>query len=62
MADPVWPGAVPLDRLSAAIETLRTEENPARIEGIATAAVFLDRVGDCCEALWRSPAMDARAV
>jgi DNA-binding CsgD family transcriptional regulator len=53
MADPVRHGASALGQLSAAIGTLGAETDPTRIERIATAGVFLDRISDCREALWR---------
>ncbi len=53
MADPVRKGRAALGQLSAAIDDLRTETDPTRIERIATAGVFVDRIGDCRDALWR---------
>jgi DNA-binding CsgD family transcriptional regulator len=53
MADPVGRGASALKQLSESITALEDEADPTRIERIATAAIFLDRVGDCREALWR---------
>jgi len=53
MADPVRKGAAALGQLTAAIADLGTETDPTRIERIATAGVFVDRIGDCRDALWR---------
>jgi len=53
MADPVRHGVGGLGQLTAAISDLRTETDPTRIERIATAGVFVDRIGDCRDALWR---------
>jgi DNA-binding CsgD family transcriptional regulator len=53
MADPVGRGTSALAHLSESIDALRDESDPTRIERIATAAIFLDRVSDCREALWR---------
>ena len=32
---------------------LQTEADPTRIERVATATVFVDRIADCRESLWR---------
>ena len=53
MADPVRLGRAALDQLEAAINDLHTEADPTRIERVATATVFVDRIGDCRESLWR---------
>jgi len=53
MADPVRRGAGAVGQLAAAIGALATEADPSRIERIATAAVFVDGVSGCREALWR---------
>lgn len=53
MADPVRLGHAALDQLAAAINDLRVETDPTRIERIATATVFVDRISECREGLWR---------
>jgi DNA-binding CsgD family transcriptional regulator len=52
-ADPVrtaWPALAPLE---AAIEALDEQSDPTRIVRTGIAAVYIDRLGGCRDALWR---------
>ena len=53
IADPVRTAASALGQLDAAVERLIGDADPARIVRTATAAVFVDRLAGCREALWR---------
>lgn len=53
-ADPARLARPVLGDLDAAINHLHAETSPARITRIALAGSYLDRVGDCREALWRA--------
>ena len=53
-SDPAHQAHGVLDGLDAAIGRLRHETSPARIVRTALAGSYLDRVGDCREALWRA--------
>jgi DNA-binding CsgD family transcriptional regulator len=53
LADPVRTAAGWLGRLSSAIDGLRDETDPTRIERIATAGIYVDQVSACREPLWR---------
>jgi DNA-binding CsgD family transcriptional regulator len=52
-ADPVHTAAPVLGQLDAAVEGLAGDADPARIVRTAIAAVFVDRLAGCREALWR---------
>jgi DNA-binding CsgD family transcriptional regulator len=52
-ADPVRTALPALPKLEAAIDGLADEVDPTQIVRIAIAAVFVDRIGGCREALWR---------
>lgn len=52
-ADPVRTAPSALTKLDAAIDGLADEVDPTQIVRIAIAAVFVDRIGGCREALWR---------
>jgi DNA-binding CsgD family transcriptional regulator len=52
-ADPVRTASTDLALLDAAIESLARESDPTRIVRIGIAAVYVDRMGGCREALWR---------
>ena len=52
-ADPVHAGATALEALESAIAALADESDPTQIIRIGTAATYVDRLGDCREALWR---------
>jgi len=51
--DPVRTAAPALDHLTTAIEGLREEEDPTRIVQTGMAALPVDRLSGCREALWR---------
>jgi DNA-binding CsgD family transcriptional regulator len=53
VADPVRTAAAELGRLEAAIAGLREETDPTRIERVATATIYVDRMVDAREPLWR---------
>ncbi|MDT7715786.1 MAG: hypothetical protein QOH09_1778 [Pseudonocardiales bacterium] len=53
LADPARTAAAALDQIDAAIERLAGDADPARIVRTAVAAVFVDRLAGCREALWR---------
>jgi DNA-binding CsgD family transcriptional regulator len=53
LADPVRTAAGWLGRLSSAIEGLRDETDPTRIERIAAAGIYVDQVSACRQPLWR---------
>jgi DNA-binding CsgD family transcriptional regulator len=53
LRDPVRTGESVLADLDAAIARLSRERDPAHIRRVGIAAVFVDRVGGCREALWR---------
>jgi DNA-binding CsgD family transcriptional regulator len=53
LADPVRTAAAALNDLDAAIEGLAHEVDSTRIVRIAVAAVYVDRLAGCREALWR---------
>jgi DNA-binding CsgD family transcriptional regulator len=52
-ADPIYSGASALETLESAIAALAEEADPTQIIRIGTAATYVDRLGDCREALWR---------
>lgn len=52
-ADPRRIDAEAADRLDAALSTLHDETDPTTIVRLATASVYLDRLGDIREAIWR---------
>jgi DNA-binding CsgD family transcriptional regulator len=52
-ADPVRGARPALAALEAAIESLAQESDPTRIVRIGVAAVYIDRLAGCREALWR---------
>ncbi|QKV75821.1 AAA family ATPase [Amycolatopsis sp. Hca4] len=52
-ADPVRTGKAALPRVDAVLRTLTDDVDPARVVRAGTAAVYLDRLGDCREASWR---------
>ncbi|MEV6825031.1 AAA family ATPase [Amycolatopsis sp. NPDC051102] len=52
-ADPVRTGKAALPRVDAVLRTLTDDVDPARVVRIGTAAVYLDRLGDCRESSWR---------
>jgi DNA-binding CsgD family transcriptional regulator len=53
-SDPARLARPVLGQLDTAIDRLRGESSPARIVRTAIAGSYLDRVGDCREALWRA--------
>jgi DNA-binding CsgD family transcriptional regulator len=60
LRDPARTAEAALEELDAAIARLNREQDPAHIRRVGIAAVFVDRVGGCREALWRVVA-DGRA-
>jgi DNA-binding CsgD family transcriptional regulator len=54
VADPVRTAAPVLGELDHAIDDLSDEIDPIRIERIAFAAMFVDRLGPCRQPLWRN--------
>jgi DNA-binding CsgD family transcriptional regulator len=52
-ADPVRTALAELRPLEAAIEALARESDPTRIVRTAIAGCYVDRMGECREALWR---------
>jgi DNA-binding CsgD family transcriptional regulator len=52
-ADPARAGATALAKLESAIAALADESDPTQITRIGTAATYVDRLGDCRDALWR---------
>jgi DNA-binding CsgD family transcriptional regulator/tetratricopeptide (TPR) repeat protein len=52
-ADPAHAGSPALETLDSAIAALAEEADPTQITRIGTAATYVDRLGDCREALWR---------
>ena len=52
-ADPARATSADLATLDAAIESLARESDPTRIVRTGIAAVYVDRMGGCREALWR---------
>jgi DNA-binding CsgD family transcriptional regulator len=54
LSDPARLARPVLGQLDAAIDGLRTEASPAAISRTALACIYVDRVGDCREALWRA--------
>ena len=53
LSDPARTAASVLSELDAAIATLPSEADPLRIDRISAAAVHVDRLDGCREALWR---------
>jgi DNA-binding CsgD family transcriptional regulator len=53
LADPARAGAGDLAELDAAVASLAAEDDPLRITRLAMAAVYLDRLGGCVQALER---------
>ncbi|WP_199438875.1 ATP-binding protein [Umezawaea beigongshangensis] len=53
VADPVRDGKAALPRVDAVLRTLTADADAARVVRIGTAAVYLDRLGDCRESSWR---------
>ncbi|GAA4574337.1 LuxR family transcriptional regulator [Micromonospora coerulea] len=53
LRDPVRTAEAALDELDTAIEQLNREQDPAHVRRVGIAAVFVDRVGGCRQALWR---------
>jgi tetratricopeptide (TPR) repeat protein len=53
LRDPARTAEAALDQLDAAIARLNREQDPAHIRRVGIAAVFVDRVGGCRQALWR---------
>jgi len=53
LRDPARTAEVVLDELDSAIALLDREQDPAHIRRVGIAAVFVDRVGGCRQALWR---------
>lgn len=53
LVDPVRTAAADIGKITSAVAALRTETDPTRIERIATAAIYIDRVVDAREPLWR---------
>ena len=53
-SDPARLARPVLGQLDTAIDRLRSESSPARIVRTAIAGSYLDRIGDCREALWRA--------
>ena len=53
LRDPVRTAEAVLDDLNAVIARLNREQDPAHIRRVGIAAVFVDRVGGCRQALWR---------
>jgi DNA-binding NarL/FixJ family response regulator len=51
---PVTASAAALSRLDAAVADLSSEVDPSRIVRVGIAAFFVDRLGGCREALWRT--------
>jgi DNA-binding CsgD family transcriptional regulator len=51
--DPVYRGRSVLPLLKAETDGLARTDNPSEIIGLGVASVYLDRIGDCREALWR---------
>jgi DNA-binding CsgD family transcriptional regulator len=51
--DPARVDAASLAEFDDAIRTLRLEPDPAKIAQIAIAAIYIDRIDDCREPLWR---------
>jgi DNA-binding CsgD family transcriptional regulator len=52
-ADPAHAGSSALEALESAIAALAEEADPTQITRIGTAAAYVDRLGDCRDALWR---------
>jgi DNA-binding CsgD family transcriptional regulator len=53
LRDPARTAEAVLEDLDTAIAKLNREQDPAHIRRVGIAAVFVDRVGACREALWR---------
>jgi DNA-binding CsgD family transcriptional regulator len=53
LRDPVRTAEAVLDDLDKAIARLNREQDPAHVRRVGIAAVFVDRVGGCRQALWR---------
>ncbi|WP_459182082.1 helix-turn-helix transcriptional regulator [Streptomyces sp.] len=53
LRDPARTAEAALNQLDTAIANLSREQDPAHIRRIGIAAVFVDRVGGCRQALWR---------